>query len=130
MLPASGTRSPLSRFTSVVLPAPLDPTSATSSSDSTRKSTPSTARVSPNDFLNPCADSSGMSPIPPFAAGHPAQDADDALRHDQHQSHQDDPPQHLPVLGGLDDVGLQIVLFDTTQKGTAAGLEPAPHRHE
>src|SRR2546426_3148481 len=130
MLPASGTRSPLSRLTSVVLPAPLDPTSETSSSDSTRKSTPSTARVSPKDFFSPCADSSGMSTIPPFAAGYPAEGADDALRHHQHQSHQDDPQQHLPVLRGLDDVGFQIVVGDTTQDGTDEALEPAQHGHE
>src|SRR2546428_10554106 len=104
MLPASGTRSPLSRLTSVVLPAPLDPTSETSSSDSTRKSTPSTARVSPKDFFSPCADSSGMSTIPPFAAGDATEGADDAPRHHQHQSHHEGPPPHPPGIPGRGDV--------------------------
>src|SRR5438445_6433400 len=128
--PPSGRSSPLSRLTSVVLPAPFDPTSEMSSSGSTRKSTPLTARVSPNDFRRPCASNSDISAAPGSAMDDPAQRADNALRHDQHQGHQDDPQQHLPVLRSLDDIGLQVVVRDPAQDGAAEALEPTQHGHK
>src|SRR6266705_1457880 len=49
--PLSGCRCALIRLTSVVLPAPFDPTSDRNSPLCTTKSRPSQARVSPNCFL-------------------------------------------------------------------------------
>src|SRR5215212_5479062 len=51
-------------FTSVDLPAPLSPTSPTTSPAWTSKSTPASACTAPKRLLTPCSASSGS---PPFA---------------------------------------------------------------
>src|SRR5579872_3612778 len=107
IVPSSGVSRPVIRFTSVVFPAPFEPTMETRRSCSTKKSTPSTARLSPKDFLSPCAASScATSALPADAAADPRERAHDAFRHPHDEDHQHDAEQHLPVLRAADRVRL------------------------
>ena len=60
-VPRSGSNSPEIRLKAVVLPAPLGPIRACRLRSATAMSTPSTARVPPNDLVSPCARRTGPS---------------------------------------------------------------------
>src|SRR6266849_234254 len=107
--PLSGCRCALIRLTSVVLPAPFEPTSDRNSPLFTTKSSPSQARVSPNCLRRLTVLSritSGPPPSQPFAKLR--ERADNAGRQYQYQSDQDRAEQKLPVLRRSYRVGLQI----------------------
>src|ERR1043166_673586 len=112
--PLSGCRCALIRLTSVVLPAPLEPTSERNSPLLTTKSRPSQARVSPNCFLRLTVLSritSGLPRLEPLSKLR--QRADDAGRQHQNQRDQNHAEQQLPVFRGRDRIGPQIGEHDT-----------------
>src|SRR5262249_13873955 len=97
--PLSGRRCALMRLTSVVLPAPFEPTSDRNSPSFTTKSRPSQARVSPNRFLKLTVLRRVTSEFPPAQLlGDARQGADDPGRQHQHQRDQDHTEQELPIL--------------------------------
>src|SRR5215470_3444092 len=107
--PLSGCKCALIRLTSVVLPAPFEPTRERNSPLFTTKSRPSQARVSPNCFLKFTVLSRITSGLPhPQALSELRQRADDAGRQDQHQGDEYDAEQQLPVLGRGHRIGLEI----------------------
>src|SRR3990172_2386803 len=130
MRPASGRRSPLIRFTSVVFPAPLEPISPNSSPWFTTKSTSSTAWVSPNHFRTRVVSSSAMSGDPPAPGEERREGPHEAGRHRQHQQDQHDAEDHLPVDREPDGVGLEVVEDDGAQHRAEEGAEPAQHHEE
>src|SRR5512140_1350851 len=101
MCPAVAGRSPDSRFMSVVLPAPLGPSTACSLPRSSLLATPLVA-INPPKRLDRSLVSSRKSPIAVASdqgAAEPAGDAREAARQEHHQ--QDDRPaqQQLPMRG-------------------------------
>src|SRR5262249_60698370 len=105
--PLSGCRCALIKLTSVVLPAPFEPTSERNSPLFTTKSRPSQARVSPNCFLKFTVLSritSGLPYLQPLPELR--QRADDAGRQHQDQRDENHAKQQLPVFGRGDRVGL------------------------
>src|SRR6266403_6217836 len=94
--PLSGRRRPLTRLTRLVLPAPLEPISASTSPCLTLKSTESTARLSPNDLVSDCVVSRFIS----ARLFHPGRESldrtHDAGRQRQHEHDQHRPEQELP----------------------------------
>src|SRR5882762_4662013 len=106
--PLSGCSRPLTRLTSVVLPAPFEPISASTSPSLTLKSTASTARLSPKDFANAWVARRFMS-TRSFPLGGQLLDR----AHDPGGQHQDQRDEHcaeqqLPVNGESNRVSLQI----------------------
>ena len=120
------------RLTRVVLPAPFDPMSASTSPSVTVKSTWSTAWVSPKDLrellgLRECHD-----------AGRPCRThgasridrAHDAGGQREHQHDQHDPEHHLPVHRVPDGIGLEVIEDDRAHDGAEEGPEAAEHGEE
>src|SRR5437870_5089461 len=106
--PVSGRMSPLTRLTSVVLPAPLAPMSASTSPCSTLKSTAFTARFSPNDFDSARVVRRLIS-APSFELGRKALDgAHNPGRKRQYEHDQHRAQQQLPIHGESDRVSLEI----------------------
>src|SRR6516162_8124375 len=128
--PASGCSKPLSRLTSVVLPAPLEPINARNSPCFTLKSTPSTARLSPNAFLSPCALRRFILDRSSQPGGSLLDGARDSgrQREDEHEQHRAE--QQLPVHGESDRVGFQIGERHGADDGTHKSREPPQDGHE
>src|SRR5262249_22274356 len=132
--PPSGRKSPEIRFTSVVLPAPFEPMRARTSLSLTVKLTWSTACVSPNHFTRSLVTKRLFDPatsVPPLEPrGQAAGGPDDPRRQREHERHQDDPEQQLPVDRVAHRVGRQLVKPDGATAGPADRADPAAHRHE
>src|SRR5262249_31539206 len=129
--PLSGCRCALIRLTSVVLPAPFEPTSERNSPLFTTKSRPSQALVSPNCFLKFTVLSRITSGVPrPQPLSELRQCADDAGRQYQDQRDQNHAQQKLPIFGRRDRVGLQISEDDTADDRPAKIAEAAEERGE
>src|SRR5437870_3215707 len=130
MRPLSGGKSPEIRLTSVVLPAPLEPISASTSRSLTVKSTWSTAWVSPK-YLTRFFVTSRLTSAPLLPArGEPARGADDPRGQREHERHQHGPEEELPVHRVADRVGLEVVEHDRPDDGAREGPEAAEHGHE
>src|SRR2546422_354365 len=128
--PRSGGNRPLIRFTSVVLPAPFEPISASTSRCLTVKFTWSTAWVSPK-YLT----SSLVTRRPPSASllparGEPLRGPDDPGGQRDHERHQHGPEEELPVHRVPDGVGLEVVEHDRADDGARERPEAAEHGHE
>src|SRR5207253_1548781 len=128
--PLSARSRPLIRLTRLVLPAPLEPISASTCPSRTAKSTPSTARFSPKCFVSFVVSSRLTSGGPPEPGEELARAPRNARRQREHERHQDDAKQELPVDREPDRVGLQVVEDDRADDGPAEGPEPAEHGHE
>src|SRR5216684_484867 len=129
--PLSGCRCALIRLTSVVLPAPFDPTSDKNSPLLTTKSRPSQARVSPNCFRKFTVLSritSGLPSCQPLTEVRNG--TDDAGRQYQHQGDQDDAEQKLPILGRRDRVGFQVGEHQSADDRPGEIAETAEQRGE
>src|SRR5215467_9391081 len=132
--PPSGRKRPEIRFTSVVFPAPFEPIRARTSLSLTVKLTWSTACVSPNHFTRSLVTKRLVDPatsVPPLEPrGQAAGGPDDSGRQREHERHQDDPEQQLPVDRVAHRVGLQVVEHDGAHDRPGERAEPAEHRHE
>src|SRR5262245_38035858 len=106
ILPLSGEIKPLMRFTRVVLPAPLEPINDSTSPCSTRKSTWSTAWVSPKALCNFSVRNRLMLRHPLPSDGQTAEQACKTRGHEQYQQHQHPAEHQLPVHCCTDGIGL------------------------
>src|SRR5262249_856089 len=132
MRPSSGISWALIRLTSVVLPAPFDPTRDKNSPLSTLKSTASTARKAPKRLLNPTVSTTatlGGLCLPP-AMNEAARRPDDAGRQHQDEDDEHRAQQELPVFGHRHRVGLEIIEDDAADDRPAEIAEPAHQGHE
>src|SRR5690606_7072667 len=103
MLPASGTRWPVRRCTSVVLPAPLGPMMPVIRPDTMSRSTLSTAVIPPKALRRPRASRSVLLTAYPFPV-RPAEDgAEHAAAEAEYQRDDDQPHEQHPVVGDADD---------------------------
>src|SRR5215469_18545843 len=109
MRPLSGWRWAVIRLTSVVLPAPFEPTSDKNSPFSTVKLTPSQALSAPNRLRSSTVRNRLISrslhwhePLRDLR-----QSADDAGREQQDQYNQNSTEQQLPIFGGRHSVSLE-----------------------
>src|SRR5207302_161762 len=123
-------KSPEIRLTSVVLPAPLEPISASTSRSLTVKSTWSTAWVSPKYLTRFLVTSRLTSAHLLPARGEPARGADDPRGQREHERHQHGPEEELPVHRVADRVGLEVVEHDRPDDGAREGPEAAEHGRE
>src|SRR5262245_41835450 len=129
--PLSGCRCALIRLTSVVLPAPLDPTSDRNSPLLTTKSKPSQARVSPKYFRRFTVLSritSGLPSCQPLTQL--GNGADDAGRQYQHQGDENHAEQQLPIFGRGHRVGLELGEDDAADDRPGEIAEAAEQRRE
>src|SRR5947207_9837541 len=127
--PASGVRSPLMRFTSVVLPAPFEPMSASTSRSRTVKFTWSTAYVSPKCLTRSCVTrrlTSARPQLRPHAPG----GTHDAGGQRQHEHDQHHAQQELPVHRVPDGEGLEVVEDDRADDGSRERAKASEHGHE
>src|SRR5437763_12490438 len=95
--PADGRSSPVTTFTSVVLPAPFGPTMETNSPSLTRNETLLSALNTPNSLVTLMVSNSGTASAaragcissPPIAPARERLDgAGQSLRHENHQQHE------------------------------------------
>src|SRR5215472_9455495 len=130
--PLSGWRWAVIRLTSVVLPAPFEPTSDRNSPFSTVKLTPSQALSTPNRLRSSTVRNRlilrslhGHQPL-----GDLRQSADDAGRKQQYQRHQHGAEQQLPVLGRGHGVGLDEGEGDAADDRAKEIAEAAEQGHK
>src|SRR5579862_5046065 len=102
-LPALGLSSPDSRFTSVLLPAPLGPITAWMHPGARSSDTPSTAARPPKRLARPRAANTGSA----TARLHPFQQPAHAPRQQQHRQDDEHAHRQQPMLGGVGQRVLQ-----------------------
>src|SRR2546422_949330 len=124
--PRSGGNRPLIRFTSVVLPAPFEPISASTSRCLTVKFTWSTAWVSPKYLTSSLVTRRLTSASLLPARGEPLRGPDDPGGQRDHERHQHGPEEELPVHRVPDGVGLEVVEHDRAHEDDA-GEEDDEH---
>src|SRR5881628_2905694 len=128
--PPSGGNRPLIRFTSVVLPAPFEPISASTSRCLTVKFTWSTAWVSPKYLTSSLVTRRLTSASLLPARGEPRRGPDDPGGQRDDERHQHGPEEELPVHRVPDGVGLEVVEHDRADDGASERPEAAEHGHE
>src|SRR3970282_86834 len=118
------------RLTSVVLPAPLEPMSESTSPWLTTKSTLLTARFSPNDFAIARVERRLISARSPHFGNQKFHHPHDSLRQRQHQHYQHGAEQQLPVDREPDRVGLEIGERHGADDGANKAVESPENGHE
>src|SRR5207247_908083 len=127
--PLSGGKSPLIRLTSVVLPAPFEPMSASTSRSFTVKFTPSTAWNAPKLLTRSRVTSRSISAAP--SPGPETFDrADEPRRQRQHQHDEHHAEEELPVHRVADGERLQVVEDDRADDRPREGAEASEDGHE
>src|SRR5262245_17679016 len=130
ILPESDGSNALITLISEVLPAPLGPTSETTSRSGTVRLRLSTARVSPKYFFRFMVSIRFISSSLPDPAELARQRSDNARRQYQYQDNEHGTEHELPVGGARDGINLEIVEQHGAYDRPGKSAEAAEHCHE